>query len=147
MMERSQLVLGLAILIFLGVAAILVLAILHRRKLHKVSDQLAEGASDNGETLKGVVKRENDATRKHVSNAVDGIRNDTKFAKHRMIDMEDRQKENANEMRGQITAVKDRLQWLIKVIDVLGDRVGDAFKVVFARKPPEAPKPPKDDAP
>jgi hypothetical protein len=103
--------------------AILVLTILHRRRLNQVSDQLAEGAVDNGETLKGVVKFENDATRKHVSNAVDAVRSDTKLSKQTMYDFVERQTMDSNEFRGQMTSLKERVQHLIRAGDLLTDRV------------------------
>lgn len=122
-MDRELEMIGLSVAILMVVLAILVLAVLHRRRLNQVSDQLAEGAVDNGETLKGVVERENNATRKHVSGAVDAIRNDTKLTKGRVYDLADKQTIDANEFRGQITSLKDRIQWLIKVLDVIADRI------------------------
>lgn len=121
---------------------LLVLTILHRRRLNQISDQLAEGAVDNGETLKGVVVRENDATRKHVSGAVDAIRQDTKNTKQTMYDFVERQTMDSNEFRGQMTGVKDRVQHLIKVADGLADRLRalpGQIKEWLTHKPPPSP--------
>jgi hypothetical protein len=108
----------------LGVVLLLVVfAILHRRhvsrRLNQISDQLAEGAVDNGETLKGVVKFENDATRRHVSHAVDAIAHNTEMTKLRLTDFTEQQTRDASEFRGQLTVQKSRLQWLIGVVDAL----------------------------
>jgi C4-dicarboxylate-specific signal transduction histidine kinase len=122
-MDREQMLIGLSAAILAVALLLLVLAILHRRRLNQVSDQLAEGAVDNGETLKGVVERENDATRKHVSGAVDAMRHDTKSTKQTLYDFVDRQTTDSNEFRGQIRSIKDRVQHLITVADGLADRL------------------------
>ena len=122
-MDRELEMIGLSAAILVVVLAILVLAILHRRRLNQVSDQLAEGAVDNGETLKGVVKFENDATRRHVSGAVDAIAHNTEMTKLRITNFVDQHTNDTNEIRGQLTSLKDRLQWLIKVLDVIADRI------------------------
>jgi hypothetical protein len=123
-------VINLESLAILGVGLVLVLllvvlALLHRRRLNQISDRLAEGAVDNGETLKDVVERENAATRKHVSHAVDGIRNDTKFTKHRITDLADRQSADGNETRGQIGALRERLRTVVSVTDTLLTRIAE----------------------
>lgn len=128
----SSLILGLVILL-------VVLALLHRRRLNEISDRLAEGAVDNGETLKGVVVRENSATRDHVSGAVDAIRNDTKFAKQRILDLSDQQTADANEHRGQMTALRERMRSVVEVTDKLLKRLSDIPAEVAAwlhKKPP-----------
>lgn len=124
-MDREQKILVLLVLTLIVMLALLVLSILQRRRLNVISDRLAEGAVDNGETLKGVVERENAATRKHVSGAVDAIRHDTKFAKDRMVDFADRQTADANEMRGQMTALRERLRAVVHVTDTLLKRLHD----------------------
>ena len=116
-MDRELEMIGLSVAILVIAIAILVLAVLHRRRLNQVSDQLAEGAVDNGETLKGVVEKQGDATRKHVSNAVDAMRSDTKLTKQRLYDFVDQQTKDSNEHRGQLTGIKERVQHLIKVAD------------------------------
>jgi hypothetical protein len=121
-MDRELEMIGLAVAILVVALAILVLAILHRRRLNQVSDQLAEGAVDNGETLKGVVKFENDATRRHVSGAVDAVRQDTKNTKQTLYDYVERQTMDSNEFRGQMTGIKERVQHLIRIGDLLTDR-------------------------
>jgi hypothetical protein len=139
MMNRELWLLGISSLI-LGLVLLLVfLAVLHRRRLNQISDQLAEGAVDNGETLKGVVERENAATRKHVSGAVDAIRHDTKFAKDRIVDFTDRQIADGNEMRGQMTALRERLRAVVQVTDTLLKRLHDLPAQVgewLHKKPP-----------
>jgi hypothetical protein len=102
---------------------LILLVLLHRRRLNQISDQLSEGAVDNGETLKHVVERENAATREHVSLAVDSVRSDTKFAKERIIAMNDRQKLDANEIRGQIRALRERFRVVVEVTDKLLKRL------------------------
>ena len=139
MMDREQRILGLLGLT-LGVAILLlVLALLHRRRLNQISDRLAEGATDNGETLKGVVERQNDATRLHVSHAVDAIRHDTEMTKMRITAFVEEQARDNKEFRGQLTVHKTRLQWVIGVVDSLAAEVKAASAQVrawFDRKPP-----------
>jgi len=129
----SGLILGLVLLL-------VVLTLVHRRRLNQISDRLAEGAVDNGETLKGVVERENDATRKHVSGAVDAIRQDTKNTKQTIYDFVERQTMDTNEFRGQMTGVKDRVQHLIRVGDTLADRLrslpGQIRELFHGKQPP-----------
>lgn len=124
-MDRELHLLGITGLILVLVLLLLVLALVHRRELRKISDRLAEGAVDNGETLKGVVEREGDATRRHLSGAVDAIRNDTKFTKDRMVDFESRQIADANEQRGQMTTLRERLRSVVQVTDTLLRRLQD----------------------
>ncbi len=102
--------------------ALLMLALIlrHRKKLQEISDQLAEGAVDDGKTLKRVVQEENAATRLHVSHAVDGVRHDTENIKIRVTEFIAQQTHSANEFRGQLTTHKSRLQWIIGVLDKLG---------------------------
>ena len=84
--------------------ALLMLALIlrHRKKLQEISDQLAEGAVDDGKTLKRVVQEENAATRLHVSHAVDGVRHDTENIKIRVTEFIAQQTHSANEFRGQL---------------------------------------------
>jgi hypothetical protein len=123
LMDREQMIIGLSAAILAVALLLLVLAILHRRRLNQVSDQLAEGAVDNGETLKGVVTMQGDATRKHVSHAVDAIRHDTELTKIRITEFVDKHVHDSNEFRGQMTGLKDRVQHLIRVGDLLTDRL------------------------
>jgi hypothetical protein len=140
LLEICGLTLGVLLLL-------LVFAIWHRwhlhRRLDQISDQLAEGAVDNGETLKGVVKAENDATRRHVSGAVDAMRSDTKNTKQTIYDFVELQKIESNEFRGQLTGVKDRVQHLIKVADGLADRLralpGQIKEWIYGPKEPPPP--------
>lgn len=76
--------LELSVLTFALLVLLLVFAILHRRHLNRISEQLAEGAADNGETLKHVVTEQNEATRRHISSEAAGIRHDTQLTKARM---------------------------------------------------------------
>lgn len=139
MMDRELHLLEISSLTLVLVLVLLVFTIRHRRRLNQISDQLAEGAVDNGETLKGVVERENAATRTHVSGAVDAIRNDTKFAKQRIMDLSDQQTADANEHRGQMTALRERLRSVVEVTDKLLKRLSDIPAEVAAwlhKKPP-----------
>jgi hypothetical protein len=138
-MNRELWLIGISSLILGLVLLLIVLAVLHRRRLNQISDQLAEGAVDNGETLKGVVERENGATRKHVSGAVDAIRNDTKLTKQRVYDLAEQQTKYSSETRGQLTSIKDRVAWNIKAIDVLTDKlkaIPGQVAELFTKKPP-----------
>jgi hypothetical protein len=114
MIERSQwgIAIGIATLILL--ILLLIVVLLQRRRLDKISDQLAEGATDNGETLKGKVEFENDATRRHLSGAVDAIRNDTKTTKLGMYELTDRQSIDTKELHTRLDGLKALLQWLVK---------------------------------
>lgn len=71
--------------------------------------ELTEALKD----LKKTVVEQGDATRGHVSGAIDSIAHNTQVTKDRVHDMVDAQKEQ----RGQLTAVKERVQHLIKVFD------------------------------
>lgn len=108
----------------------LVVAVAQWRSLERLSDRLAEGATDNGETLKGVVVQQNIATRLHVSHAVDAIRNDTKFAKQMVREMAEKQVVHADETRGLLTSIKGRLQWVITGVDMLSLNVKTAVSAI-----------------
>ncbi len=106
-------------LTFLASLLILLIVIRHRRQLQKIADLLAEGATDNGETLKGVVTAQNDATRKHVSHAVDAIRHDAEMTKLRVTEFIAHQKRESQEFRKEQSEQRTRLRWVIGVVDGL----------------------------
>lgn len=144
LMDREMHILEISSITLVLVLLLLVLVLLHRRRLNQISDRLAEGATDNGETLKGVVERENDATRLHVSHAVDAIRHDTEMTKIRITTFVEDQARDNKEFRGQLTVHKTRLQWVIGVVDALGAEVRTAsaqIRAWFGPKPPAPPQP------
>lgn len=132
-MDRELWLIGISVLVLGLVLLLIVLMVLHRRHLHQISDRLAEGATDNGETLKGVVTAQGDATRKHVSHAVDTISHHTETTKLRITDFIEQQTRDASEFRGQLTVHKTRLQWIIGVIDALNAKVRELF---HGKQPP-----------
>lgn len=141
-MDRAVYILEIGGLILVLVLLLVILALVHRRELRKISERLAEGAVDNSETLKDVVEREGAATRKHLSGAVDAIRSDTKFTKDRMVDFADRQMADANEQRGQMGALRERLRSVVNVTDTLLKRLLDLPAQVgewLTKKPPPEP--------
>ena len=139
LMDRELHILEISSITLVLVLLLLVFVLLHRRRLNQISDRLAEGATDNGETLKGVVERENQATRLHVSHAVDGVRHDTETTKIRITAFVEEQARDNKEFRGQLTVHKTRLQWIIGVVDALGAEVRTVaaqIRGLFERKPP-----------
>jgi len=138
-MDRELTILELSSVTFALVLLLLILVLRHRRRLNQISDRLAEGATDNGETLKQVVTDQNDATRRHVSHAVDAIRHDAEMTKIRITNFVEEQARDNKEFRGQLTVHKTRLQWLIGVVDALAGEVrtvGAQVRAWFDRKPP-----------
>lgn len=141
MTDRSQWTLYLA-----GTVVFLLLCIIgglawYKRRMDRISDHIGGIPQGDVAALRAVINDQNDLTRQHVSNVVASIQHDTEITKLRMYDAAEELATSANEMRGQFRAVKDRVQWLIKVIDVLTDRVNAIFNVVFAPKPETQPPP------
>lgn len=110
----------LLVSILVGLAVVLFLLIRHIRSL---AERLDRVPVNNEELLKDVVRDENAATRLHVSLAVDGIKNDSEITKLRISDYIDREHIDADEIRGQLTVVKARLQSVILSIDVLKNHI------------------------
>lgn len=131
MTSTDWILFGLVLLCLLMLAT-LAFVVLHRRHLNQISDRLMEGAVDDGETLKHVVERQGDATRLHVSQAVDAIQHNTEVTKSRVTDFIEQQTRDAKEFRGQLTVHKTRIQWLVGVVETLVSHV----RALFHGKPP-----------
>jgi len=120
--DMARETLGIVCVILLISIAILTLIIAHRRDSRiaheKLSKQIAElpPNPEGTERIIDLVKEQQELTRAHVSNTVGAIQHDTETTKTRVTDL-------ADEMRGQLTAIKERIQWLIKTFDVLVDRL------------------------
>ena len=141
-MDREMHILEISSITLVLVLLLFVVMFLHRRRLNQISDRLAEGATDNGETLKQVVTDQSDATRRHVSHAVDAIRHDAEMTKIRITNFVEEQARDNKEFRGQLTVHKTRLQWIIGVVDALAGEVrtiGAQVRAWFDRKPPSTP--------
>ena len=133
------------ILVGVGVSSLASLAtvafmIHHRHRLQSLSDQLAEGAVDNGETLKGVVEEQGAATRRHVSHAIDVVAHNSEMTKRTVREFVEQQTRDAKEFRGQLTVQKTRIQWLIGVLDALSAKVDKALTEIRAwfHRPPDS---------
>lgn len=87
-MEREQHILELSAVTLLVAVAVLVLTILHRRHLQRITKQLDTSIPiGEGLELKKVVEEQQEMTRQHVSAELDTVRGNTQVTKSRMEDV------------------------------------------------------------